>query len=62
LRFRRADDGLVVYSIGPNSDYDGKGLDDPDQLTPPAVRVEFRLWDPSHRRQAPRRADGDGER
>ena len=47
LRFRRLDDGLVVYSIGANGRDDGgnlgdRGLDAPD--------FGFRLWDAGKRR------------
>ncbi len=52
LRWRQTDDGLVIYSIGPNGDYQGESLDD---NRPPGedVRVEFRLWNPERRRQSP---------
>jgi hypothetical protein len=54
LRFRRTDDGVVIYSIGiyygPNKGlYDGTGLDDLDKFDPGASRVEFRLWNPDRR-------------
>jgi hypothetical protein len=39
LRFRRTQDGLLIYSISP---------DGYDSFPPP---VGFRLWDVSHRRQ-----------
>jgi len=53
LRLRRAADGLVIYSVGPDRNYDGRALDDSRGLSRP-VRIEFRLWDPSRRRQPPR--------
>jgi competence protein ComGC len=53
LRFRRTKDGLVIYSIGPDGNYDGKALDDLRNINESVVRVEFRLWDPAHRRQPP---------
>jgi hypothetical protein len=53
LRFRRTKDGLVVYSIGPEGKNDGKALDDLRNIDESLVRVEFRLWDPKHRRQPP---------
>ncbi len=53
LRFRRTKDGLVIYSIGPDGNYDGKALDDLRNIDESVIRVEFRLWDLPHRRQAP---------
>ncbi len=53
LRFRRSKDGLVIYSIGPDGKYDGKALDDLRNIDESVIRVEFRLWDLPHRRQAP---------
>ena len=53
LRFRRTKDGLVIYSIGPEGNYDGKALDDLRNINEAVVRVEFRLWDPARRRQPP---------
>jgi hypothetical protein len=53
LRFRRTKDGLVIYSIGPEGNYDGKALDDLRNINEAVVRVEFRLWDPAQRRQPP---------
>ena len=53
LRFRRANDGLVIYSVGPEGKGDGTALDD-GRFDPNEVRVEFRLWDVARRRQPPR--------
>jgi hypothetical protein len=53
LRFRRTKDGLVIYSIGREGNYDGKALDDLRNINEAVVRVEFRLWDPAQRRQPP---------
>jgi hypothetical protein len=53
LRFRRTKNGLVIYSIGPEGNYDGKALDDLRNVNESVVRVEFRLWDPAQRRQPP---------
>ncbi len=53
LRCRRTTDGLVIYSVGKEGDYDGTALDVPDHFDPARLRVEFRLWDPICRRQLP---------
>jgi hypothetical protein len=47
LRWRRLDDGLVVYSIGPNGRDDGGDLGDRKDK---ASDVGFRLWDAQKRR------------
>jgi hypothetical protein len=52
LRFRRAVDGVVIYSVGKDGQNDGKSLDDLAAYVPTGLRVEFRLWDPAHRRQS----------
>jgi ABC-type transport system involved in multi-copper enzyme maturation permease subunit len=52
MRFRRLDDGLVVYSVGPDGVDDGgtlaRGQDDAG-----GKDVGFRLWDVARRRQEP---------
>jgi hypothetical protein len=52
LRYRRLDDGVAIYSIGP------KGWDNDGNLdrTPGSAGADlgFRLWDVAHRRQPPR--------
>jgi hypothetical protein len=60
LRFRRAPDGLVIYSVLSDRAYDGTALDEkpkdnkkPDQKDVAAKRLEFRLWDVDRRRQTP---------
>jgi hypothetical protein len=53
LRFRRTKDGLVIYSIGPEGNYDGKALDDLRNINQAVVRVEFRLWNAAQRHQPP---------
>jgi hypothetical protein len=53
LRLRHAQDGMVIYSIGPEGKGDGTSLDD-GRFDPNEVRVEFRLWDVARRRQPPR--------
>src|SRR5207249_2495075 len=52
LRWRPTADGLVIYSIAPNGDYRGDGLDDNSSL-PKGFRAEFRLWNPEKRSQPP---------
>lgn len=47
LRFRRLDDGLVVYSIGPDGRDDGGDLGDRAARAPD---IGFRLWDVARRR------------
>jgi hypothetical protein len=47
LRFRRLDDGLVVYSIGPDGRDDGGDLGDRQKNEPD---IGFRLWDADRRR------------
>lgn len=47
LRFRRLDDGLVVYSIGPNGRDDSGDLGDRKDNAPD---IGFRLWDADKRR------------
>ncbi|HMF20159.1 MAG TPA: hypothetical protein VKE98_23325 [Gemmataceae bacterium] len=59
LRFRRTNDGLVIYSPGLGGFYDGKALDDLGNVNENVIRVEFRLWDPSQRRQTPLPPKGD---
>ena len=52
LRCRRLDDGVEVYSIGPDGEDNG-GKMDRQNLTTPGTDIGFRLWDPSRRRQSP---------
>jgi hypothetical protein len=47
LRFRRLDDGLVVYAIGPDGRDDGGDLGDRGEKAPD---IGFRLWDAAKRR------------
>jgi hypothetical protein len=50
LRYRRLADGVVVYSVGPDSQDDGGDLT--DNLQPESGKdVGFRLWDEAKRRQ-----------
>src|SRR5262245_41559145 len=41
LQLRRARDGLVIHSVGPDGVYDGTALDD-GEVNPNDVRLEFR--------------------
>jgi hypothetical protein len=53
LRFRRLEDGVVIYSVGPDGKDNGGVLDRND----PYLRdkdVGFRLWDVANRRQPPK--------
>jgi hypothetical protein len=54
LRYRKAKDGVVVFSIGRNKDHKGDRLDAiPDQLGEHwSYRTEFRLWDVDQRGKA----------
>jgi hypothetical protein len=52
LRLRHAPDGLVVYSVGVRRLYRGTALDNVRTAGGRGPhRIEFRLWDPEHRRQ-----------
>ena len=53
LRSRATENGLVIYSIGPDKKYDGTALDDLTKYDPETKRIEFRLWNPEFRRQPP---------
>jgi hypothetical protein len=62
IRFRRAGDGIVFYSVGKDGNAKGDALDRLEDFPPNQMRVEFRLWDPARRRQPPlppRRQDDD---
>jgi hypothetical protein len=52
LRFRRLDDGLLIYSVGPDG-ADNGGFIDREKLYAPGTDMGFRLWDVSRRRQPP---------
>jgi hypothetical protein len=57
LRYRRPDDGVVIYSVGPDSlDSGGEVRAPPGKNLFPAD-VGVRLWDVAHRRQPPQPAD-----
>jgi hypothetical protein len=50
LRYRRLDDGVVVYSVGPDRTDDG-GTIDREQPLREGTDLGFRLWDAARRRQ-----------
>jgi hypothetical protein len=49
LRWRRAGDGVEIYSIGPDGQDDGGNRDGQNPET--GAVIGFRLWDPAKRRQ-----------
>lgn len=52
LRFRRIEDGMVVYAVGPDL-HDNGGKFDRKNLIAAGSDLGFRLWDVHHRRQPP---------
>jgi hypothetical protein len=64
LRYRRSDDGVVIYSVGPDGKDDGGNLEgplEPSELmfgfgrpTEKGTDFGFRLWDVLKRRQLPK--------
>jgi hypothetical protein len=54
LRYRKTNNGVVVYSVGPDATYQGDALDTAQDDNARAGRHEFRLWDPDQRRKGPR--------
>jgi hypothetical protein len=54
LRMRLPPDGLVVYAVGRQKDYDGTRYDDFDHFLDRPNGTEFRLWNPDRRHQPPR--------
>jgi hypothetical protein len=52
LRWRRLDDGVVIYSIGPDGEDNGGKLDR-NNPTAAGTDLGFRLWDVSRHRQPP---------
>jgi hypothetical protein len=53
LRLRRTDDGLMIYSIGPDGTDNGGNLDRKSEVMP-GTDVGFRLWDAGRRGGAKR--------
>jgi hypothetical protein len=52
LRYRRLEDGVVVYSVGRDREDNGGTLDRADRIRP-GTDLGYRLWDVKHRRQPP---------
>jgi tetratricopeptide (TPR) repeat protein len=52
LRFRRTNDGIVIYSIGTDG-IDNQGHIDHENWNAKGVDLGFRLWNPGARRQLP---------
>lgn len=52
LRYRRWDDGVVIYSIGPDGEDNGGTLDNASNKA--GTDVGFRLWEVPKRRQPPK--------
>jgi hypothetical protein len=53
LRYRRLEDGAMIYSVSHDGEDNGGNLD-PAHPMQPGVDIGFRLWDVKHRRQPPR--------
>ena len=52
LRYRRVDEGVVVYSLGPDGEDKGGKLEkDPSKAS---TDLGFRLWNVPQRRQLPK--------
>jgi len=56
LRYKRLDDGVVIYSIGADRKDDGGHLERIN-IREPDTDVGFQLWDPSQRRMATRKEE-----
>jgi hypothetical protein len=54
LRYRKLEDGVVLYSVGPDGKDDGGDLTRVGMLAARRGDLGFRLWNPEHRRQPPR--------
>jgi hypothetical protein len=52
LKYRHPDDGVVIYSVGPDRVDDGGEVEGPDPPQP-GQDVGCRLWNPKQRRQPP---------
>jgi len=53
LRYRRLDDGVMIYSISSDG-VDNNGNLDTAHPNQPGVDIGYRLWDVAKRRQPPR--------
>jgi hypothetical protein len=64
LGYRKASDGVVVYSVyslGKMGEYKGDALDEGKRFDNSIIRVEFRLWNVTNRGQSPRPKADDPE-
>ena len=52
LRYKRLEDGVLIYSVGPDGKDDGGKINRKD-LVAPGTDMGFRLWNPDRRRQPP---------
>lgn len=52
LRYRRFDEGMIIYCVG-NDGVDNGGHLDPERVNQPGVDMGIRLWDVPKRRQPP---------
>jgi hypothetical protein len=52
VRLRRLDDGLVIYSVGPDGQDDGGNVNRQNNVAP-GSDLGYRLWDVDQRRQPP---------
>ena len=50
LKYQRREDGVVIYSVGPDGQDNG-GKVDRQNLTAPGTDIGFQLWDVPQRRQ-----------
>ncbi len=53
LRYRRLEDGVMIYSVGADA-VDNRGNLDREHPNQPGVDIGYRLWDVAKRRQPPR--------
>jgi hypothetical protein len=60
IRYRRTEDGVIIYSVGSDRTDDSGNLD-PAHPNQPGVDIGFRLWDVAKRRQPPRPKAPDEE-
>lgn len=56
LRYRRVEDGVVIYSVGQDGRDNGGDLD-PEHRNQSHADIGFRLWDVAKRRQPPRQKE-----
>lgn len=54
LRYRRVNDGVVIYSVGQDGADDGGKIDRERSGASPGTDFGFRLWDAAQRRQPPK--------